>query len=232
MEIKGTASNRETVTAGESRHPVYPQNLKLKISAGIALISAIYFTDVFIRASHKYFWFDELLTTYLCRLPDFKSTWAAVLGGADFNPPLFYLLTRGAQRLFGEGLIATRLPSMVGVWIFGLCLFLFVAKRVGTSSGFIAGIFPFFTLAQYYAYEARPHGMVLGWCGLTLVCWQRSAEGRARNLWLAGFGLCLVGALLSHVYAVYLLFPFVLVEIYNILLRGRPNWRIIAIAAL
>jgi len=173
-----------------------------------------------------------LLTTYLCRLPDFKSTWAAVLGGADFNPPLFYLLTRGAQRLFGEGLIATRLPSMVGVWIFGLCLFLFVAKRVGTSSGFIAGIFPFFTLAQYYAYEARPHGMVLGWCGLTLVCWQRSAEGRARNLWLAGFGLCLVGALLSHVYAVYLLFPFVLVEIYNILLRGRPNWRIIAIAAL
>lgn len=204
----------------------------LRVPAGIALVSAIYFADVFVRAGQKYFWFDELITTYLCRLPDFATTWAAVLQGADFNPPLFYLLTRGAQRLFGEGLIATRLPAMIGVWLFCLCLFSFVARRSGVVSGFIAGIFPFFTLAQYYAYEARPHGIVLGWCGLALVCWQRSGEAHARNLWLAGFGVCLVGALLTHVYAVYILFPFVLVEIYDLFHRGRPDWRIIGVVVL
>ena len=80
--------------------------------AGIILVSVVYFTDIFLKASHKCFWFDELFAVYLCRLPSFTSTWSAVMHGADFNPPLFYLLTRGSQRLFGEGLIATRLPAM------------------------------------------------------------------------------------------------------------------------
>ena len=90
-------------------------------------------------------------------------------------------------------------------------------------------MFPFFTLAQYYAYEARAHAIVLGWCGLTLVCWQRTAEakGRSKYVWLAGFGVFLIGALLTHVYAVFLIFPFALVEIYN-LFRRQANWGIIA----
>ena len=163
--------------------------LNWKTFAGIGAVSTVYFADLFLRASQKCFWFDELFTMYLCRLPNFKSTWTAVTHGADFNPPVFYLLTRGAQRLFGEGLIASRLPAMLGVWLFGVCLFVFVARRAGVVSGSIAGIFPFFTLIQFYAYEARAHGIVLGWCGLALVCWQRTAEGQTKKLWLAGFGL-------------------------------------------
>jgi hypothetical protein len=215
------------MAAGEDEAQFSSLKLNWETFAGIGVVSAVYFADLFLKASRKCFWFDELFTTYLCRLPDFKSTWTAVNQGADFNPPMLYLLTRGAHWLFGEGLIATRLPAIVGVWIFGVCLFLFVARRAGVVPGLIAGIFPFFTLAQFYAYEARAHGIVLGWCGLALVCWQRNAEGRAKNLWLAGFGLCLVGALLTHVYAVYLLFPFALVEFYNLLHR-RPNWGIVA----
>ena len=215
------------MAADEDRSSVTSQKLNSSNILGVALVSAVYFADIFLKASHKCFWFDELFTTYLCWLPDFKTTWTAVTHGADFNPPMLYLLTRGAHWLFGEGLIATRLPAMVGVWIFGVCLFLFVARRAGVVSGIIAGTFPFFTLAQYYSYEARAHGIVLGWCGLTLVCWQMNAEGRAKHLWLAGFGLALLGALLTHVYAVYLLFPFVLVEFYNLLHR-RLNWGVAA----
>jgi hypothetical protein len=178
------------------------------------------------------FWFDELFTIYLCRLPSFKATWTAVLHGADFNPPVLYLLTRGSHWLFGEGLIVTRLPAMVGFWVFSVCLFLFVSRRAGVVSGFISGMFPFFTLAQYYAYEARSLAIVLGWCGVTLVCWQRTAEerGKSNYLWLAGFGVCLLGALLTHVYAVYLILPFALVELYNFIHR-RPNWGILATMA-
>jgi 4-amino-4-deoxy-L-arabinose transferase-like glycosyltransferase len=102
----------------------------------------------------------------------------------------------------------------------------------GKISGFIAGVFPFFTLAQYYAYEARSHGIVLGWCGLALLCWQRGTEGRARYFWLGGFGLSLLGALLTHVYAVYLLVPFVVVEIYNVMDKKRPDWGNLAVMAL
>jgi hypothetical protein len=200
--------------------------------AVFSIVSLVYFAGAFLKASRKCFWFDELFSVYLCRLPTFNATWTAVTHGADFNPPLFYLLTRGSQRLFGEGLVATRLPAIVGVWLFGVCLFLFVARRTNLISGFIAGTFPLFTLVQYYAYEARAHGLVLGWCGLTLVCWQRVEEGDSKHLWLAGFGLSLLGALLTHVYAVYILFPFALVELYNLHTRRRPNWGIIAAMAL
>ena len=217
---------RENMAVGE-QDPSSPFKLTRTHIAGMALVSVIYFADIFLKASEKCYWYDELFTVYLCRLPSFSNIWTAVLHGADFNPPLFYLLTRGAQWLFGNGLIATRLPSTVGVWVFGVCLFLFVARRTGVVCGFIAGVFPFFTLAQYYAYEARAHGIILGWCGLALLCWQRNAEGRAKYLWLAGFGLSLVGALLTHVYGIYLLVPFAGVEFYSFLKRDRPNWGII-----
>jgi len=224
----GSPYTREIMVISGPKSRPAPFNLNWLTASGIVLVSIVYFADIFLKASHKCFWFDELFSVYLCRLPSFTSTWSAVMHGADFNPPLFYLLTRGAERLFGEGLIATRLPQMVGFWLFCICLFLFVSRRAGAISGFIAGVFPFFTLAKYYAFEARAHGIVLGWCGLALLCWQRNAEGRARSLWLGGFGLSLVGALLTHIYAVYLLLPFAIVEIYNLVKRGRPNWGIVA----
>ncbi|MGI8772265.1 MAG: glycosyltransferase family 39 protein [Acidobacteriaceae bacterium] len=197
-----------------------------------ALISSIYFADIFLRASRKCFWADELFTVYLCRLPNFSSIWAAVTHGTDFNPPLFYLLTIGAQRLFGEGLIATRLPAIIGFWVFCVCLFVFVRRRAGAVAGAIAATFPFFTVAQYYAYEARPHGITLAWCGLALVCWQRVEERRGTPLWAVGFGLSLICALLTHVYAIYLIFPFGVVELYNLWKSRRPNWHIVAAVIL
>lgn len=199
---------------------------------GICVASAIYFADILLRASAKYFWFDELFTVYLCRLPNFRSTWTAVLHGADFNPPLFYLLTRGAERLFGEGLIGTRMPAIVGVWIFCLSIFFFIFRRNGPVPAFIAAAFPFFTLVNFYAYEARAHGIVLGWCGLALISWQRAKEGGKRTWWVIGFALSIAGALMTHVYAVYILVPFALVELYDVIRRRRVDWGLLAAMAL
>lgn len=195
----------------------------------IALISAVYFADIFLKASHKCYWYDELFTVYLCRLPGLGDIWQAVLHGADFNPPLFYLMTRGAQQLFGHGLIATRLPSTIGVWLFGVSLFLFTGRRTGWMCGLIAGVFPFVTVAQYYAYEARAHGAMLGWCGVALLSWQRhrECESKYSYLWLAGFGLSLAGALLTHVYGIYLFVPFAAVEFYHVFKRVRPDWQVL-----
>jgi hypothetical protein len=165
-----------------------------------------------------------LFTVYLCRLPDFKHTWAAVMHGGDYNPPILYVLTRGAESIFGEGLIATRLPEMVGVWLFGVCLYLFVSRRAGRLPGLVAALFPFFTIVQYYAYEARPHGITLAWTGLALVCWQRSHDERGGSLWPLGFALSLTGALLTHVYDVYLVVPFAAVELYDMAKNRRMNW--------
>lgn len=195
----------------------------------ILLLSALYFADTLLRASLKTFWFDELFTVSLCRLPSFHATWNAVLHGSDFNPPLLYLLTRAAEGILGEGLIATRLPAILGFWIFGMCLYLFTSRRLGRTAGCIAALAPIFTLAHYYSYEARAHGIVLAWCGLMLVCWQRSREQAPGDSWRAagwsvGLGLSLLGALLTHVYAVYLAVPFFLVEAIALIRRRRPSF--------
>jgi hypothetical protein len=97
-----------------SEDPFSSQKLNRNAILCSLLVSAVYFAEIFLRATQKCFWFDELFTTYLCRLPTFKGTWTAVLHGADFNPPMLYLLTRGAHGVLGEGLIATRLPAMLG----------------------------------------------------------------------------------------------------------------------
>ena len=192
------------------------------------LISALYFADTLLRASVKTFWYDELVTVYLCKLPSFAATSSAVLHGADLNPPLFYLLTRCSQYLFGEGLIATRLPEILGFWLFGICVYLFVARRLGPLRGAVAGLFPVFTLAHYYAYEARPHGILLGCFGLMMLCWQRAREGKNVYLWVVGLWLSYLAALLIHVYAVYLLIPFLIAEAISIAKRNRPHFGIIA----
>jgi hypothetical protein len=203
-----------------------PGAARSRIAIAFLLLSALYFVDTLLRATLKTFWYDELFTVYLCRLPTFHATWAAVLNGTDLNPPLFYLLSRSAQHWTGEGLIATRLPAIIGFWIFGACLYVFIAPRLGRICGSIAALAPWFTYAGYYAYEARPHGAVLAWCGIMLVCWQRSrGETRQRlsvpNLWLAGLFLSFLAALLTHVFAVFLAVPFLLVEADHLLHRRR-----------
>lgn len=211
-----------SASSGASPSPL--SSRQSRIALFFLLISALYFADTLLRTTLKTFWYDELVTVYLCRLPSFHATWTAVLHGADLNPPLFYLLTRWAQHFSGEGLIATRLPAILGFWIFGACLYLFVARRLGPVCGCIAALAPWFTLADYYAYEARPHGAVLAWCGLMLVSWQWAREPAPSAKWRSAlchlvFFLSFLAGLLTHVYAVFLAVPFALVELDSLLHR-------------
>jgi hypothetical protein len=229
--MASSSSAPETADSGLS----HPRATSRRIAIAFLLVSALYFVDTFLRATLKTFWYDELFTVYLCRLPTFHATWAAVISGTDLNPQLFYLMTRWAQHWTGEGLIATRLPAIIGFWIFGVCIYFFVARRLGRICGCIAALAPWFTFAGYYAYEARPHGAMLAWCGLMLVCWQRSRSdtaGRSRlpSLWLVGLFLSFLGGLFTHVYTIFLAVPFLLVELDHLLHRRRLHlWTCVAL---
>lgn len=181
----------------------------------VALFSLLYFGETLLRAAEKPLWFDELCTLYICRLPTFGDSWAAVLHGADFNPPLFYVIHRLARALFGEGQIAMRLPEIFGFWMLSVCLFRFVSKRVGWAAGWIAMVLPMLTGAYFYAYEARPHGLVLGFLGLAMVCWQEMKATPKVLRWRVAFGTALACAYLLHCYAVLLVIPFALTETWR-----------------
>ena len=192
-----------------------------------AMVSAL-------RASSRALWYDELVTYYMSRLPSISAIWAGLKHGADLNPPLLYVATRAAFRLFGDGPVATRLPAMVGFLVMSVCLFRFVSRRSNAVYGFAAMLFPWITGASRYAYEARAYGLVMGFSALALVCWQSCCEGGRRRWALAGLTVSVAGALMSHCYAVLLFVPLGLGELTRSVRAKRidwPVWLAIGVAA-
>ena len=101
--------------------------------------------------------------------------------------------------LVGPVHVAIRLPGMIGFWILCLYLFRFVSIRTSPLAGYVAMSFPLVTNAYYYAYEARPYGAVMGFCGLALVCWQGATNrSERRNAWLVGLACALTGGMLTQ----------------------------------
>jgi hypothetical protein len=191
----------------------------------LALLSIGYFYDAYVRASRKLFWFDEIFTLYISRLPDLRSLWHVLMAGFEFNPPLLYILTGFSNRLLGENPVSARLPEIISFWIFCLCLFRFVSVRSTALAGFISMLFPMVTLAHWYAYEARPYALELGFCGIALVCWQSAADHPSKRLWqLLGLGAALAGVLLTHGYAFLVFAPIVMGELARTAGRGRVDW--------
>ncbi len=188
-------------------------------------ITVGYFSDTVFRASRKLFWFDEIFTVYLARLPDWKSLWHVLLAGVDFNPPVLYILTRFSNSILGESQVSARLPEIIGFWIFCWCLLRFVWRRSSALGGLISMMFPMITLAYWYAYEARPYGIELAFCGIALLCWQAAADRDSARLgWLLGLGIGLAGGLLSHGYGFLVFLPLTLGEVARTFERRRMDW--------
>lgn len=189
--------------------------------------SLIYLMSTLVLASRKLLWNDELFTFYISRLPSVPAIWSALMTGADQISPFFYLITRGSFFLLGVNHVSVRLPEIVGVWIMILCLFRFVSKRSSALDGFVAMLFPLVTTAYDYAYEARPYGLVLGFCGLALVCWQSAADGYNRKISLIGLAMSCAAALSSHYYGVLIFFPLLVGEVVRSISARRldfPIW--------
>ncbi len=222
-------STLDQVLSGNNAEKSSKNSLVTRSGRDLSLVlffSVLYFSDVLLRASEKYFWYDELFTVYFSRLRSATQLWGALNSGIDFNPPFFYWLTRLSNALLGEGLVATRLPEILAFWVFSVCLFLFVSRRSGSLAGFGAMLFPMATGAYFYAYEARPHALVLGFCGLALVAWQIATESiRVRGVWLIAFSASLFGAFMMHCYALALLFPFATIELFRTFRRKHLDWK-------
>jgi 4-amino-4-deoxy-L-arabinose transferase-like glycosyltransferase len=172
-------------------------------------------------AAHKNFWYDELYTLYVSRAADPAEMWGYLRAGVDLNPPLSHILTAASIRAFGESPLSVRLPSMLGLLVALLCVHWFVARRSSPLYAWLAVLFLLSSRSLDYAFEARPYALVLGFCGLSLVCWQAVEEGRRRKLALAGLALSLAAAVSCHYYAVLLFIPLGLGELVRSYDRRR-----------
>jgi len=195
-------------------------------------VSAVFFAAAGMIATRRMLWNDELFTLYISRLDGFSDILGALATGADQNPPPFYFLTHGFLRVMGESPFVVRLPEVLGVLLMGLCLFFFVSNRLPALYGIAAMVFPYTTIAFEYAYEARPYGLVLGFSGLALLCWQMATERKRRIWWLLALGASGAAGISCHYYAVFLLFPLAVGELVRSWVKGRfdvPMWAALGI---
>lgn len=214
MRLRNTGTQLARKIAGE---------LETNRGAWLVLFSLFYLGAAMLRSSRP-LWYDELLTYNIVKLPSLPAVWNMLLKGGDLNPPLLYVATRAATSVFGSSEAALRLPGIVGFLVMCCCLYLFAARRAGPCYGFTAMLLPMATGAFVYASEARAYGMVLGFCGLAMVCWQRAVDSPHRAPFLAGMSAALTAALLTHCYAVLVLAPFGTAQIVRDWRRRKIDW--------
>lgn len=195
--------------------------------------TVLYVFSTSILARRKLLWNDELYTYYIAHLPTMTDVWGALMSGGEQLPPFFYLLTRVSIALFGSNNFALRLPEMFGFWMMCVCLFIFVARRASNFNALLAAIFPLLTFTYYYAFEARPYGLVLGFSALALLCWQSATMNCLRPLSIVCLALSLAAALSSHYYGIFAIFPLALGETARTLIKRRldaPVWAAFCLA--
>jgi Dolichyl-phosphate-mannose-protein mannosyltransferase len=168
---------------------------------------------------------DELITLHVARIPR-SLLWSALAEGADGNPPVFHLLTKGIVALFGESELTLRLPAMIAFWILCLSLYLFVARRHGPLFGWISVLVLFRTGALDYATIARPYALILGFAALALVSWQLAAEGVRRRIALPALAIALAAATACHYYGFLIAFPLVIGEVVRLTRTGKLDFRV------
>jgi len=158
-------------------------------------------------------WHDELYTYYIAKAPSISRLFEEIK--LDLNPPLMYLADRASMNIFGDNRYAARLPSIIAFLFGSFCFYAFVSRRLRPVYGLLAMFFFWSTPFEYYATEARPYGLIVGFFGLAMVAWQRAVEPnrRAASVWALFFAV--TGMMCSHFFAVIYIAPFCLAELWR-----------------
>src|SRR5271167_1034366 len=105
----------------ESQHPDFrhleqmagPAGIRSLAAAGI--LAAFYFTTSLYISSHRLLWIDEVLTVLNTRVPNWTTIWKAATQGVDGLPPIYFMVVRVFDNLFGRTDFSVRLPSALAM---------------------------------------------------------------------------------------------------------------------
>ena len=189
----------------------------------LVLLVAAWLAATVSAARLKPFWYDELFTILLARLPSTRAVWAALGDGIDLSAPLNTLVTHGVYAVVGAGHVSARLPPLAGTVLMLAVLFAFVRRRAGAAMGAAAVVLVSFTAAYRYSYEARGYGLMLGFFMLALFCWAEAASGRRRVLYVPLMAVAVAGSYWSHYFGVFALVPIGVGELVRAARRRRPD---------
>lgn len=187
-----------------------------------AIITVLYGLLISLRI-HKNLWYDELVTYYISKAPTLHQLFH-LIPKWDENPPAVYLATRLSMTVFGDNIIAVRLPSAIEFYITGLMLFLYARRKLGYAYAAIPFlIFCYCPTFFRYSVEVRPYASLCMFFSVLLLCWDIATTERHRwALW--GVAIANVGMLESHVFATLSLFAFFVAEFVRFRSTRKPDY--------
>jgi hypothetical protein len=195
-------------------------NARISWEPGVFLLCCI--APAILCAYWKPLTHDELFSYEIARLGGIAEVWRALAAGADFHPPLDFVIRHLFMSLFGQSETAFRLPSLAATWSTLWCLYSFVARRTSTMYGLMAALIPLSTPVWEFSYDGRPYALMVALSAGTLVAWQRRTEGsRSALIFMA---LCLAGVTWTHWYGVLVFAPIAAGELVRSWNRRRVDW--------
>ncbi|AUH39980.1 glycosyltransferase family 39 protein [Streptomyces sp. CMB-StM0423] len=124
------------------------------------------------------------------------------LAGVDAVHGLYYLLLHGVFGVFGDSLVALRLPSLLAMSAAASGVALLGRRLAGPRAGLLAGLaFALLPAVQRYAQEGRSYALVCAAVIWATWLFVRALEERRTRLWAAYGVVALTGCLL-HEFAV------------------------------
>lgn len=175
------------------------------------------------EAGQRPFWFDEVFTAVLTRMPSFADVIVALRDSADTSGPGYYVIQRALAGVVTDPHVAYRLSSVLATPLVGLILYAFARRDLPAISGIVA-VFVVLASQLYHGYsvEARPYAlMVLGVC-LSALAWQRADDWR----WRVALVLSVAGTSAVHYYAVFALVPLGAAELTRLLRTRQMRWAV------
>ena len=173
----------------------------------------------------KLFWYDELVTLRIAGLHTIGDILRFYQAGKDTTSYLPAMLVHAFQAIPVRPEVTTRIPFTFAYLVTCLCLWLFMHRRypVGYAMGAV------FLFAQgwslYFASEIRAYAFVMMGASIAMGCWSAAGDrGRWRSLATFGVFAGLAIAILFHFFAVFLLVPFLVAELYYRQTTGFTRW--------
>lgn len=197
----------------------------------VGFLTVFYILAILIPAN-LILWHDELYTFYIAR----SGSWHEFIESIrqlDLNPPLIYLLTGLSQRVFGNAPYATRLPEIVAFYLMSMGCLYFVARRSGWLWGAFTVLLIWYGPCLYFATQARPYALLMAFFTLTLLSWDRAVQSNSsRRLALAGVAIGCTGMMMSHVFGIFSIGPFILAEMVRWYRSRHADWALWACVLL
>ena len=216
MSTSAKVISRRAAASADERHSGGTARWAL---VAAVLLALFYLGSSLYIAAHRLFWFDELFTLYIARLPHLSTIWSALGNGVDALPPTYYILVRLCDSLFGPSEVAARAPSAIAMAI-GLVVIFDCARRlINGLYALIAPLVAVCSFVPYYGYEARSYALCFMLSAMALWAW--TYEGFSKRAQAVLFGAIFFAGVCCHYYFPMCLAPYFAWE----LLRWKPGKR-------